>query len=230
MSLATDIATLKTTLTTSSADIKASFARKVQAAFVADNAMMLGGYTSSELVEIAQQNTDVHALLTGNPHGTTAADLSMYTAAQIQAAVAALVPTGVVPLTQLGNPDTAVTLGAVVTPATRQVAFPATPLFMAGGSYSLPAQTFTASDGVLMYYYARLVAGVPTWVQGTTYAPETLTITLVGQVQITSGVVNKNTLDKVTRIDIYRISKVSAGSAIPVSLGDPSQPSTLAWK
>lgn len=230
MSLATDIATLKTTLTTSSSAIKAAFARKVQAAFVADNALLLGGLSKDQLVTLAQQHTDSHAVLVNNPHGTSAADLSMYTTAQIQAMVASLVPVGVIPLTQLGNPDTAAVLGVVVMAGTRQVAFPVTPLFMAGGSYSLPAQTFTVVDGLLTYFYARLVAGVPTWIQSAAYAPETLTNTLVGQVQITSGVVNKNTLDKVTRIDIYRISKVSAGSAIPVSLGDPSQPSTLAWK
>lgn len=230
MSLATEVTALKANLTTQASAIKASFARKVQAAFVADNALLLGGLSKDQLVALAQQHTDAHAQLVNNPHGTSAADLSMYTTAQIQALVAGLVPTGVIPLTQVGNPDTGVGLPVTVTAATRVVGFPATPMFMAGASYTLPAQNFTVADNALTYFYARLVAGVPTWVQSATYAPETLTNTLVGQVQITGGVIAKNTLDKVTRIDIYRISKTAAGSAIPVSLGDPSVAGSLAWK
>jgi hypothetical protein len=229
MSLATEVTALKANLTTQASAIKASFARKVQAAFVADNALLLGGLSKDQLVALAQQHTDAHAQLVNNPHGTSAADLSMYTTAQIQALVAGLVPTGVIPLTQLGNPDTAVPLGATVN-TSRVVAFVATPLFMAGGSYTLPVKSFLVVDGVLTYFYAQLVAGVPTWVMSTSYLPETLTNTLVGQVQVTNFVINKNTLDKVTRIDIYRISKTAAGSAIPVSLGDPSVAGSLAWK
>lgn len=230
MSLASEVTALKSNLTTQSAAIKASFARKVQEAFLADNALLLGGLSKDQLVAIAQQHTDAHAQLVNNPHGTSAADLSMYTTAQIQALIAAVVPTGVVPLTQLGNPDTTVGLGATVNGSTRLVTFVATPLFMAGGSYTLPAQQFLLVENTLTYFYARLVAGVPTWVQSTVYSPETSTNTMVGQAQVASNAVVKNTLDKVTRIDIYRISKTAAGSAIPVSLGDPSVAGSLAWK
>lgn len=231
MSLADDITTLKTTLTSSSSAIKAAFARKVQAAFVADNSLLLGGLTREQLVALAQQAVDAHSTSTGNPHGTTAADLSMYTTVQIQNLIAGVVPTGIIPLTQLGDPLFSAALGATVTAGTRTVAFPANiPLFMAGGSYNMPAASFVVPDNTTQYFYARLVAGVPTWIMTSVYAPETTTNTLCGVVTFASGAVTKNTLNKVTRIDIYRISSTSAGSAIPVSGGDPSATSTLVWK
>lgn len=230
MSLADEIETLKSQLTTSAAAVKGAFNRKTQEAFTADNALLLEGSNAAAIVAAGSARADQHAALRNNPHGTTAADLLMYTTAQIDAIAAGLVPTGIVPLTQVGNPDTDVNWPGTVTVATRTVTFPGMPLFMAGGSYTTPAAGFTVPDNTTQHFYIKLLAGVPTWVMQSTTTPETTTTCYVGTVQFTNGALAKNTLGKVTRIDTYRISKTSAGSAIPVSTGEPSSAGTLAWK
>lgn len=230
MALADEIATMKTTIATSSAAVKGAFNRKTQEAFTADNALALNGKSASTLVTEGSQAAATHAALKNNPHGTTAADLSMYTAAQIDAIVAGLVPAGIIPLTQVGDPNTDVSWPGTVTVASRNVSLPSMPLFMAGAAYTTPSAGFTVPDNTTQHFYIKLLAGVPTWVMQASTSPETTTSCYVGSVQFSSGALAKNTLGKVTRIDTYRLSKTAAGSAIPVSLGTPDAAGTLAWK
>lgn len=230
MSLADEIATLKSTLTTSAAAVKGAFNRKTQEAFTADNALALEGSNAAAIVAAGSARADQHAALRNNPHGTLAADLNMYTSAQIDALVAGIVPNGVIPLTQVGDPNTDVSWTGTVNAATRVVTLPAMPLFMAGGSYNTPPSGFTVPDNTTQHFYIKLLAGVPTWVMQSSTTPETTTTCYVGTVQFSGGALAKNTLGKVTRIDTYRISKTPAGSAIPVSTGDPSVAGALAWR
>lgn len=230
MSLADEIVTLKSTLTTSAAAVKSAFNRKTDEAFTSDNSLALEGSNNAAIVAAASNRADQHIALRNNPHGTKASDLSMYTSAQIDALVAGIVPNGIIPLTQVGDPNTDVAWTGTVNAATRAVTFPAMPLFMAGGSYTTPSAGFTVPDNTTQHFYIKLLAGVPTWVMQPTTTPETTTTCYVGSVQFSSGALAKNTLGKVTRIDTYRVSKTAAGSAIPVSTGDPSVAGTLAWK
>lgn len=230
MALDAQITALKAALPTASTAIKAAFTRKVQAAFLSDDSALLGGMSRTDLIAQADSHLTPHASAV-NPHGTTAADLSMYTSAQIQDLVNALVPSGVIPLTQFGDLTAAALPVTVVAGGAPTANFDANiPLFMAGTAYVLPATNLQLANNAVNNVYVKLVAGVPQYVATTSYLPETNTNALVGVVTLAGGVVTKNTLAKVTRVDIYRISTTPAGSAIPVSSGDPASASTLLWK
>jgi hypothetical protein len=230
MALDAQITALKAALPTASTAIKAAFTRKVQAAFLSDDSALLGGMSRTDLVSQADSHLTPH-VSAANPHGTTAADLSMYTAAQIQDMVNALVPSGIIPLTQFGDLTPTALPVNVVAGGSPKASFAANiPLFMAGTAFVMPATDVPLTNNATNNVYVKLVAGVPQYVATTSYLPESNTNALVGVVTLASGVVTKNTLAKVTRVDIYRISTTPAGSAIPVSSGDPAATSTLLWK
>lgn len=127
-----------------------------------------------------------------------------------------------IPFTVSGSGNTAtVNLGTV-------------PLFLAGRRYVLQGAAIpvgsTAAD--TFYLYAKLTEGNVGILVSKTPLDETITQMYVGKVVLGSGgsiSTSGVTLEKVTRIDIYRLSATRRGTAIPVSTGDPTGTGNFAW-
>lgn len=204
--------------------------RKVANAFTADNASAVGGQTSTQLVATANAHTDAHANNTNNPHNTTASEIGTYPSGTIDTMVAGLLPTGIVPVSAFG--DALGTALPVTTDTTNHlVNFGAgIPCLIAGQAFTLGAFSLGYTVNGTTLYYLRLIGGVPSIVSSATAIAESNTNMYLGKVVAdSSGNITSNTINRVTRIDVYRVSTTAAGSAIPVSNGTPDQPSSLDW-
>lgn len=230
MSLAAEIDRLKNQAAITTEAVRGAFDRKTEEAFTADNALKLGDQSREQMISTSGSMVASHANNTNNPHGTTTETIGTYSAAVIDQKLGALVPKSILPFSQFGNPDNAVPLVVNLSPFALSVAFGATPVFISGDSYVAPAVTHVLTNNTVTYFYLKLVAGQATITFSLAQEPESSTVMFIGKVRFAAGAVAENTIDKVTRIDIYRVSKVPAGSAIPVSIGFPGDPANLAWK
>lgn len=204
--------------------------RKVASAAQADNALALGGQTAAQLTATAAAHTDAHANRQDNPHGTTASQIGAYPSATVDSLVAALIPSGVLPISTFGNINGDVLDYITVNGATGVGTFVAgIPLIMAGQYFSLGALTFNCTRPGTTKVYMQLVSGVPTIVTSATAIPESITNMYIGSVTIDASNNVTNGLVHVVRLDNYRISTSAIGGAIPVSSGTPDAAAHLLW-
>lgn len=113
------------------------------------------------------------------------------------------------------------------------------PAFIAGRKYTIagtqvfvPSSTGPKTPNTTYYLYLKLTGGALGYLVSTTALDETITQMYIGKITTDSaGLVNTGgvELEKVTRIDIYRLSPTRRGTAIPVSIGYPYDPATLSW-
>jgi len=110
-----------------------------------------------------------------------------------------------------------------------------TPLFISGAQYTLPQQaidlaTITPSPANKTFYiYAQLQQGKPVYVIRETEIADSDTNMYLGYLQTTSLGIGQIVVNKVDRIDTYRLSTTPVGGAIPVSNGNPADPGTVSW-
>lgn len=205
--------------------------RKVATAAQADNANALGNQTPSQLTATAAAHTDAHASNSNNPHGTTAAQLGAYSTAQIDALIASLLPSGIVPLSRFGAVDGS-SIPVTVSGTSANAVFAANiPALISGQFFLLPQTTLGLIANATTYFYLRLTSGVAAIVASATEVAESQTNMFLGAVTLSGTSVTANTISPsgVTRIDLSRISTTAVGSAIPVSTGLPSESAHLAW-
>jgi hypothetical protein len=195
--------------------------RKVDEATTADNALALNGTSASDLITTAAAHTDAHAARTDNPHDTTAEQLGAYTTGTVDAMFKNCVPAGFLALSGFGEPDDT-PLSVTVDATNLQVTFDPVKCMLSGQAFQIAPPAIAITTGVNNYLYLRMVAGQATIVVQTTVTAESSSNMLIGVVRVDSGTVTTNTLSKVMRLGNYRVSTVAVGSAIPVSVGDPS--------
>lgn len=96
------------------------------------------------------------------------------------------------------------------------------------GTYNIQEQIANPASSTILVY-VRLVAGMPELRFQLTPVAEGFYVTYLGSlVTDTNGVIS-STLRAVTRLNVYRPSQESIGSAFAVSDGTPDQPSSLIW-
>jgi hypothetical protein len=199
--------------------------RKVQNAVQADDANSLGGMTASQIVAQNNALTQQHSNRVDNPHQVTPALLDAFTKAESIAMAGQYIPKGILPISRIGDLNGSFPVN--VNSANSSINFAnGIPAILAGISVVMPAATLVYSTTARNYVYLRLTGGIFSYQIQTTVQAESATNMLIGVFDARN---NTNTLQPVTRIDTYRISTVSAGSAIPVSVGFPSDPANLAW-
>lgn len=221
---------LNTALSSFGTAVETAVTRKVANAFTADNASALNGQTSAQLVSTANTHTDAHANNTTNPHATTAAQIGAYPSGTVDNLVAALLPSGIVPVSAFGD-AAGTAIPATVNTTALTVTFAAgIPCLIAGQAFTLGAYTLAYASNATTYYYLKLTGGVPSIIASATVLPESNTNMYVGKIVTNaSGVITSNTIGRVARVDVYRVSPTAAGSAIAVSAGTPDQTASLAW-
>lgn len=210
--------------------VETAVVRKVANAYTADNASAVGGQTSAQLVSTANAHTDAHANNTNNPHGTTAAQIGAYASATIDQLVAALLPAGIIPVSAFGDAQ-GTAIPATINTSNLTVNFAAgIPCLIAGQAFTLGAYSLNYVSNATTYYYLKLTSGVPSLIASAVVIAESNTNMYIGKIVTNaSGVITNNTIGRVARLDLYRISTTSAGSAIAVSTGTPDATASLAW-
>ena len=110
----------------------------------------------------------------------------------------------------------------------------AIPTFISGKGFNMGVTTIPTDTTAnkTWYLYFALSEGAPTYRVSPIVLDETITQMYIGKVVTDgSGQVQSSgvTLEKVTRIDIYRLSATRRGTAIPVSTGDVTGTGTYQW-
>lgn len=105
------------------------------------------------------------------------------------------------------------------------------PLFLAGRRYNLTDADIPigSASATQFYLYAKLTEGVLGILVSKTMLDETLTQMYVGTAVISDNGSAIVKMEKVTRIDIYRLSSTPRGTAIPVSTGSPYLTGSYLW-
>lgn len=225
-----DLSGLNGALNTFSTAVVGGISRKVQTAYSADNALALNGQTATQMTSTANAHTDAHANNTSNPHGTTAAQIGAYSSSQIDTAVAALLPSGIVPLSAFGD-ALGTAIPVTLNTSNKTVNFAAgIPCLIAGQAFTLGAYSLAYATNATTLYYLKLTAGVISIIASAAALPESNTTMYIGKIVTdASGNVTSNTIGRVVRVDVYRVSATAAGSSIAVSNGTPDQSASLAW-
>lgn len=211
--------------------IQAAMKRKVDAAALADNALALNNKTATDIIGAAESYANIHINNKDNPHNVTAAKLNVYTKAEVALLMGSYLPQGILPVSRFGKLN-----GSIVTRHdpignTLEISYQE-PCILAGIYKLMEPALLPLISGVLFnYVYLRLSGGIFSYVIEATETAESSTNMLIGIAKYRAdGAMISLAVFPVTRIDSYRISMTSAGSAIPVSLGSPASPAALAWK
>lgn len=108
-----------------------------------------------------------------------------------------------------------------------------TPIIFNGEALTLPAGSMnlasvSSSPGNKTFYlYAEYSSGTAKYVASTSLLAETYQRMYLGKIVTGAAQISSITMDKVTKLDNYRLSKTGVGMAIPVTSKQPSQSSTL---
>lgn len=141
---------------------------------------------------------------------------------------------GILPITRVGDLTTAAL--PITLSAKTLVVGTAVPVMLSGRQFTLAAATVSfatalpANTAGTLYIYIGLVSGAATLQFYTAAQPESYTSVFIGTLQFTAaGVTSGLSVNKVSRIDIYRPSLNPAGSAFPVSSGTPDTTGVITW-
>lgn len=145
------------------------------------------------------------------------------------------VPQGILPITRIG------TLDNTALPMTPTTGFSfsvttAIPVMLGGRFFNIAAGTYTINNvdngsttilsNKTINVYIALVNSVVTFAYYTTAQAEAYALVYIGTITTVAAITAIN-VSKVSRLDIYRVSLTSKGSAIPVTSGLPNAAGTF---
>lgn len=146
------------------------------------------------------------------------------------------VPQGILPITRIGD------LTAAALPISNGTGFAfnvtTTIPVLLGGRYStITAGSYTISNvdngattdlaNKNINVYITFANGVAAFAYYTTSQAEAYALVFIGTITTGATAVSAVSLSKVSRLDLYRVSLTSRGSAIPVTSGNPASPGTF---
>ena len=145
------------------------------------------------------------------------------------------IPQGILPITRIGSLDTTPLPVAPTTGFSFSVST-AIPVMLGGKFFNMAAGTYTINNvdnGATTNYanktinvYVALVNGNVVFTYYTTAQAEAYALVYIGTITTTAAITAIN-VSKVSRLDIYRVSLTSKGSAIPVTSGLPNAAGTF---
>lgn len=113
-----------------------------------------------------------------------------------------------------------------------RVTIGAVPAIMGGKKYTLGQTVLTmpGTSNSRRWVFLQIQNGVPSYLLSDTWRiDESYGSMYVGSIQSDGSGVISTSLQKVTRLDKYRISELPKGSCIPASTGDPTGTGNYAW-
>lgn len=187
--------------------------------------------TDVDVGEIAINAVD-GVLFTKNSSGVVIALNNSYSKAE---ADARYVPQGILPITRVGTLDAnplpvALSAGFTFTVST------AIPVMISGRYMTIAAGNYTISNvdngtttdltNKTINVYITMQDGAAVFAYYTTAQAEAYALVFIGTITTVSAITALN-LSKVSRLDLYRVSLTSKGSAIPVTSGTPNTTGTF---
>lgn len=106
------------------------------------------------------------------------------------------------------------------------------PAILAGKKYTLGQTVLTMPNSVNQsrWLFLQIQNGVPGYLLSDTWrVAESHQSMYLGQISTNGSTAVTTSLQKVTRLDKYRISELPKGSCIPASTGDPTGTGNYAW-
>lgn len=214
-------------------------AAKRAAAYASDNADRLENTAIAALTTEAEATQVAHINSRSNPHADSAANVGVYTIPEIDALLAGLIPSGILPISATG-------LGLfnslLIWPYSgKQFTVRAQSILMLGRFFSLGATTMNLSTifGSLAEYaskdihvYVSMSEGSPVYVVSVERLSESLNRMYLGTMRTdASGNITVSFGTSRQRLDTFTVSNIAAGSAIPRTEGMPMNPEQLnaAW-
>jgi hypothetical protein len=110
-----------------------------------------------------------------------------------------------------------------------------TPLMINGQTYTVAKATFdltaikASPANTRFYVYVTVTGGVARYVVQLAFTGESSTSIYLGYVDTGATSIQTVAIEKVTKINYFRISAVSRGSAVAATTGDPAGSATLQW-
>jgi len=195
-----------------------------------DNSTALNNRTPAQMKTDADAPMTPHNNAVNNPHKLTPVLLNAPTPAEVNALLAPKALQGGLPVTQYGTLDAAalpVTSSGLTLTFTQAI-----PFLCWGSYYLLPAQSIVLNASKRLYAYAVVSNNVASYLFSETYLVESATQIYIGQVVTSISAISSVLLEKVTKLDNYRLSATGRGSSIPVTTGLPTAPAALdaSWK
>ena len=214
-------------------------AAKRAAAYASDNADRLENTALAALTTEAEATQVAHINSRSNPHADTAANVGVYTIPEIDALLAGLIPSGILPIsaTGLGTTNT-----LLIWPYSgKQFTIRAQSVLMLGRFFALGATTLNlgtifsaladyASKDI--HVYVSMSEGSPVYVVSAERLSETLNRMYMATVRTdASGNITVSFGSSRQRLDTFTISQLPTGGSIPRTEGMPMNPEQLnaAW-
>jgi len=214
-------------------------AAKRAAAYASDNATRLENTTLAALTTEAEATQVAHINSRSNPHADTAASVGTYTIPEMDALLAGLIPSGILPIsaTGLGMVNTLLIWpysGDTFTVRTQSI-------LMLGRFFTLGATTMQLSKifGSLAEYankdihvYVSMSAGSPVYVVSVDRLSETLNRMYMATVRTNAaGTITVSFGTSRQRLDTFAVNNIPSGSAIARTDDMPMNPTALnaAW-
>jgi len=211
-------------------------AAKRAAAFASDNADTLEGSTLAKLTTDSDATQNAHITNRSNPHGDTAAAIGAYSIGEVDALLAGLIPSGILPISAVGLGTATSTL--LIWPYSGdQFTIRSQSVLMLGRFFSIGATTLRLSQifGSLADYagkdvnvYVSMSEGSPVYVCTPEKLGESLNRMYMATVRAdNSGNITASFGTARQRLDTFTVSQTPSGSAIPRTEGMPMDPTAL---
>lgn len=205
--------------------VLAALSRKPDTAGLADNSKLIGTDTATTLINAGKAVGTAHVADMNNPHGITADSLDGVDNATVNAVLDIAIPRGVLPISRYGDfagTSLPISFAGWIISFTAQV-----PSMMAG--YDLPAPIVSIDLTTLVGNPASRTFFVYLKFDGSTIkylvSPDALAETsgrmYIGKIVTGAAGISSFSIQRVTRIDTYRVSTTPVGSAIPATTSTP---------
>lgn len=211
-------------------------AAKRAAAFASDNADRFEGYTPAQITTDSESVQAAHIASRSNPHADTAAGIGAYSIAEVDALLAGLIPSGILPISATGLGMS--TSALLIFPFSGdQFTVRSQSLLMLGRFFSMGATVMRLSQifGSLADYagkdinvYVSMSEGSPVYVVTPEILSESLSRMYMATVRVdNSGNITNSFGTSRQRLDTFAVQQIAFGSSIPRTEGMPMDPNAL---
>jgi hypothetical protein len=215
--------------------VLAALSRKPDTAGLADNSKLIGTDTATTLINAGKLVGTNHVADRNNPHGITADSLDGVDNDTVDAVLGIAIPRGALPISRYGDfagSALPISFAGWTISFTAQV-----PSMMAG--YDLPAPIASINLATLatdvsnrtLFVYLRFDGVAIKYLVSLTALAETSGKMYIGKIVTGDSNISSVSIQRVTRIDTYRVSTTPVGSAIPATTSTPDLMAQLnpAW-
>lgn len=234
-----DLQALKDAIDDCTQATRAAYFRVRDLAAKASDALKLGGKDGAQTRTDAGAAFRTHVASRANPHVVTATQLGSPTRTELDAVIAGLVPSGILPISIMGMMEAGTEFASISSAWQFQIARADT--VMVGKRWTAPLKTFnlstlypTAGDrqNKTFFLYLQLTEGRVEYSISAIRLSETLGRMFIGAVVTSASAITSVSVKHRWRLDLYNCLQNPTGMSMPASSGQAGGTGTLAagWK